>query len=71
VASWQRVGDGENGGGNGDEQRDESVHERLLPRQGCSDRLAGNLTPGARAVNILSLRGVVELYLLRLYELGR
>jgi len=43
VASWQRVSDGEDDGGDGDDQRDESVHELLLPRQGCSDRLAGNL----------------------------
>ena len=71
MASWQRIGDGENDGGDGDEQGDESVHERLLPRQGRSDRLAGNLTPSARRVNILSLCGVVGLYLFEFYELGR
>jgi hypothetical protein len=71
VASRHDVGDGEHGGGDGDEQGDKPVHERLLRGRGCSDRLAGNLTPGARGVNILSESGVVELYSLRLYELGR
>jgi hypothetical protein len=70
VTTWQDVGDGENDGGGGDEKGDQSVHEPLL-RTGRSDRLAGNLTSGVLRVNILSARGVVELYLLELYELGR
>jgi hypothetical protein len=70
VTTWQNVGDGENDGGSGDEKGDQSVHEPLL-RTGCSDRLAGNLTSGLLRVNILSARGVVELYLREVYELGR
>jgi hypothetical protein len=70
VATWQDVGDGENDGGGGDDKGDQSVHEPLL-RTECSDRLAGNLTSGVLRVNILSARGVVELYLTELYELGR
>jgi hypothetical protein len=28
VTTWERVGDGENDGGDGNEQSDESVHEQ-------------------------------------------
>jgi hypothetical protein len=71
VASGQHVGDGENDSGDSDDQGNKSVHEQAPQRQRMLRPIGRNLTPGARGVNILSESGVVELYFLKLYELGR
>jgi hypothetical protein len=62
VTAWQRVGDGEDNGGDGDEEGDKPVHEQAPSRQRMLRPIGRNLTPGAPGVNILSKSGVVELY---------